>query len=440
MCTHDKHRLFIQRWYHCKDKQKLIEHATVNRLKTTTTKDIRFFISSFRERIKIDNTPISEDDVVELLPKIFNICKDHDLHATFFEITTALALLHFFTQNVDVIVLETGLGGRLDATNIFKNPALCIITTITLEHTAILGDTIDKIALEKGGIMKVNAPVLVGNAVPHDVLKKCAIDKQVSKYYTCNDVFFDAYDLDDNSILSSSYDNNNYDFDKYNSLLSKAALLLLSDMLLKKENKSNNNQIISLSSSSSSIEKGITEKPSCRFELIQKDNKQIILDIAHNPQAIQNLLTKLQKSYSSLKNVVRFICGFSTDKDISQCLNLLLTYKDTNAIHLVQASSGRATKIIDILPFIISEDRDNIIYDINNPSVKNQVNNAINNAHDDEIIVICGSAFLMAEAREALDINEARDSDILADVYGNNNNLKHMQDNLGSFKKPSFSR
>lgn len=96
-------------------------------------------ISSFRERIQIDGVPISESQVENYLQEIFDICDKEEIPATFFEITTALAFRVFAKEGVEVVVLETGLGGRLDATNVVKRPALSIITSIGLEHTRISG-------------------------------------------------------------------------------------------------------------------------------------------------------------------------------------------------------------------------------------------------------------------------------------------------------------
>ena len=105
-----------------------------------------------------------------LLPKVLKTCDDNNIPATFFETTTALALLKFDIANCDAVVLETGLGGRLDSTNIV-NPILSIITSIQLDHVNILGDTIDKIAKEKAGIMKRGVDVIIGPGCPLDVMK-----------------------------------------------------------------------------------------------------------------------------------------------------------------------------------------------------------------------------------------------------------------------------
>lgn len=102
--------------------------------------------------------------------KVFEICESKNIPATLFEIVTALSFLYFKEENCQAIVLEVGLGGRLDATNIVK-PDLCVITSIHFDHMKILGDTIELIAIEKAGIMKSGVPILVGPGCPIDVMK-----------------------------------------------------------------------------------------------------------------------------------------------------------------------------------------------------------------------------------------------------------------------------
>ena len=108
-----------------------------------------------------------------ILPQLYDLCERNSIPATFFELTTALALLKFKQSNCDVVVLEAGIGGRLDATNIFAAPelVLSVITSVQLDHQKILGDTVEEIAREKAGVMKRGANVLVGPGCPIDLLK-----------------------------------------------------------------------------------------------------------------------------------------------------------------------------------------------------------------------------------------------------------------------------
>jgi dihydrofolate synthase / folylpolyglutamate synthase len=127
-------------------------------------------ISSFRERIQVNGESMTEDDVLQLLPEVISMCETHSIPATFFELTCALGFAVFKKAKCDAVVLEVGLGGRLDATNVVT-PTLSIITSIQLDHTKILGDTIEQIAMEKAGIMKPGVDVLVGPGCPIQLLR-----------------------------------------------------------------------------------------------------------------------------------------------------------------------------------------------------------------------------------------------------------------------------
>lgn len=117
----------------------------------------------FRERIRINEQPIPEEYVVRFVEKERDFFES--LHPSFFELTTAMAFRYFADEHVDVAVIEVGLGGRLDCTNIV-HPDLCIITNISFDHTQFLGNTLEKIAGEKAGIIKSGIPVIIGETTP----------------------------------------------------------------------------------------------------------------------------------------------------------------------------------------------------------------------------------------------------------------------------------
>lgn len=344
-----------------------------------------------------------------MIPAIYQMCEDHDIPATFFEITTALAFQFYAKRGVRYVVLEAGLGGRLDATNVIANPALTIITSIGLEHTKILGDTIEKIALEKGGIIKQGRPILVGPKCPHDVLQACAIEKGASAYYTCDTVLHDA----------GTEAATTTDYDIENSRLAQAAIALLKDM-----------NLVDSSLSHDTIVEGTSQRPPCRFELIkQEGGPQIVLDVAHNPPAMEYLVHKLHATYPDAK--FRVVIGMSSDKDLTLNSNLVLQVvnQDPSAIHLVEAAHPRAAKlehIFEAQPLLTSSH-----YDRNDRSVEQQVHSAMELAkHNNEILVVCGSVFLMAAAREALGFDEPRDSQYIAEVAGAG--FRHGQENFAN--------
>lgn len=120
-------------------------------------------IKKYNERIKINFEDISDNDFSDYMERVENTAKSANISLTEFEILTMMAFLYFKEQKVDFAVIETGLGGRLDATNIINSPILSIITSISLDHTDRLGTNISEIATEKAGIIKTNTPVLISN-------------------------------------------------------------------------------------------------------------------------------------------------------------------------------------------------------------------------------------------------------------------------------------
>ena len=383
-------------------------------------------ISSFRERMQVNGELISEDAVVQLLPRIYHICEQHDIPATFFEITTALAMAYFQQQDVDAVVLETGLGGRLDSTNVLAAPTLAIITSIGLEHTRILGDTIELIALEKGGIIKPNRPVLVGPNVPHDVLRQCALEKGASQYYISDDLVPPAVNASTIDNVNANHDATTQtplDYDQENARIARAAMKLLQDL----------EPSLTHGLTEDMIDQGTQQRPPCRFEQVVLPNQtQVILDVAHNPPAMEYLVHKLRATFPHQQ--FRVVVGMSADKDLVLSTQAILQAVggDASRIHLVQAAHPRAATVQDIL----EATRDQGLlkdanYDLDNTSVTTQVQSAMKLTDStNEILVVCGSVFLMSEAREALGFDEPRDSEYIAQVAGAGS--RHGQENFGN--------
>ena len=139
---------------------------------------------NYNERIRVDGNPIKNLEIISFIER--NQCYIENIKSTFFEVSTAMALDYFKKKNVDVAIVETGLGGRLDSTNIIE-PKLSIITEISLDHLDILGDTILKIAKEKSGIIKEKTPVVISRQKKKvtELLSKRAIEKssQLTKVF-----------------------------------------------------------------------------------------------------------------------------------------------------------------------------------------------------------------------------------------------------------------
>ena len=360
-------------------------------------------ISSFRERIQINEEPVSEEQVRTHLARIFDLCDAQRIPATFFEVVTALSFAIFAEERVDVVVLETGLGGRLDATNIVRRPALAVITSIGLEHTQILGDTVEKIALEKGGIIKTGCPVLVGPRVPTEVLRQCAAEKNASHFYECASL------LGKDATPDASHD-----YDAENSRIATAALTLL-QTILKDDAAAKINPANDISTQQ--IARGVKARPMCRFEELvidvpgsNNESINVVLDVAHNPQAIECLIAKLRFRHPSSE--MRFVVGMSADKDVKTCSDILLENAHPNNIHLMESPNPRAASTA----FMLEANPRLRACHHQTSSIARQVREAMKlAAANNEVLVICGSFFVMADARKELGIQEPRDSAVIGE-------------------------
>jgi len=249
-------------------------------------------LKRFNERIRINDSLISDKELVEYFIKV----KPHITSQSFFEITTAMAFLYFADKKVDFAVLETGLGGRLDATNVIT-PLVSVITNIGLEHTDLLGNTIEKIAFEKAGIIKKNVPVITGakgNALK--VIKKIAKGKNAPLIKT-------------RKYPKIEFKHLNGEFQQQNKDIALTTIDTLKKLNLIKINK---NQIIE------GIQK--TKWPG-RMQFISKN---VLVDCAHNADCfkiLKNELLRLKKE----KNIERivFVIGIQKDKDIANMLKII---------------------------------------------------------------------------------------------------------------------
>ena len=307
---------------------------------------------SFCERIAVNGVPISKEDVIRGMHRLFALADR--LQPTFFELTTFLAMDYFREKKVDVAVIETGLGGRYDATNVLC-PLLSIITSISLEHTHLLGTHIEQIAAEKAGIIKEGIPVVLGPKASVRTIYERA------KHLHCP-VFL--------SEKTSSY------FDEVNTAVAELALeQLASHFTIGNE----------------ALQKGLLLRPPCRFEQIGR----CIFDVAHNPDAISSLLKALQTSFPGSK--FRFLVGFSKDKEYSRCLDLIAEV--ATHLHLVQAGSSRAAAPLELKSAMKNEDPRLCSCHF---SIAEAVDVASLEAHaKGEILVVCGSFYIMAEAKAA---------------------------------------
>ena len=264
------------------------------------------YIRVFNERMRIDGENISDDELASLTEYIKPIADQMTDKPTEFELITALAFEYFARHNCDVVVLEAGMGGRLDSTNIIDTSVLSIITGIALDHTAFLGDTVEKIAAEKAGIIKSSVPIIYGG---NDESAKVVI-KNKAEEMSSDFVSVDYLSL---KIKSMTLEGTTFDYAGYNdlkiSLLGSyqprnCAIVLNSIDVLRK---------IGFDISDKAIYSGLSKAHwQGRFEILSK-NPLIIFDGAHNPQGIEAAVESVKLYFDTKK--VCLVTGVLRDKD-----------------------------------------------------------------------------------------------------------------------------
>lgn len=253
-------------------------------------------IWEYTERIKVDGVEISKEDFAKYAEKIVNL----GIHLTEFEILTVIMFLYFRDKKVDIVILETGLGGRFDATNVIRQNLCSIITHIDLDHTERLGNTKDKIAFEKAGIIKPHCPVITSEG--YEAIR----DK--------------ADETDSMFILASPYVNQEFIQAlalRGNHQVENLALVITAINYLFK-NIDDNTIIESLRK----------VKNPCRFQFVEERN--LIIDASHNPNGIQALRDNLDRFFPQEKR--RFVFGCLKNKDYKKMMNIL--FREGDEIYL----------------------------------------------------------------------------------------------------------
>jgi dihydrofolate synthase/folylpolyglutamate synthase len=344
-------------------------------------------LKDFRERIKINGALVSEDFVVDFIQK--HQLKFEELCPSFFEMTVAMAFDYFAAQNIDIAIVEVGLGGRLDSTNIIS-PLLSVITNISKDHTNLLGSEISQIAREKGGIIKKGIPVVIGEKQQEtqSVFKELAQEKGADLKYS-----EDLYELQSQKL---------YDKKRnlvYRSYANNSILNLECDLLGRYQIK-NMRTVLSVCDelnrqswtvSEKSIKEGISEIVK-RTGLLGRwqqigQNPLVICDTGHNVGGIKEIIKQIElMDYRNL----HFVFGMVNDKDISSVLELL---PKKGTYYFCCANIPRALNQ-DVLA---EKAKSHSLHGQAYPSVKIALETAKANAHENDLVYVGGSTFVVAE-------------------------------------------
>lgn len=349
----------------------------------------------FRERIKVNGEMCSKEFVVEFTNRIKPFIEQ--VEPSFFEITVGMAFEYFEKEKVDIAIIETGLGGRLDSTNVIT-PELSIITNIGFDHMALLGNTIEAIASEKAGIIKKETPIIIGESTPasKNVFEEKAKNENAPLYFA--EDFLQHKSFQNNwstalfeftqpliHLLDAPLFAKNFTIEsdlpgKYQSKNLKSVLVaaqLLSTMGWKLTATKVGKALLNIQKNTGLMG---------RWECIQTSPK-VILDVAHNEHGIQALLEQLSSLHY---NKLHIVTGMVKDKDIDAVLNLLPKEAE---YYFTQSHIPRALPVNEI----VAQASKLGLYGLAYADVNIALTQAIKNANHNDLILVIGSIFLVAE-------------------------------------------
>lgn len=326
---------------------------------------------SFRERIRINGIMIPQSELVRLV-RLLQPSIDA-LHATFFEAATAIAFLYFAEQNVDIAVIETGLGGRLDSTNILT-PLVSVITTIGKDHQEQLGKTLTAIAVEKAGIIKRHVPVVIGavTGAPLRTLQQTAARRHAPVLYAKN------IPMPQGTVL-----------DLRGTFQEKNARAAVGAVTVVAQNMPVGDTAVRRGLANTTRLSGLR----ARFEL-RKGSPDILLDVAHNPEGIRTLVGELQRMRYK-KFVVVF--GVMKDKDYRSMLNALTPLRP-----LIVAARPEGERALPV-PQLADACRDCGLRVVTSTGIPHALKVGRSRAGKEGLLVVAGSNFLMGDVLPLLE-------------------------------------
>lgn len=345
-------------------------------------------LKDFRERIKINGQMVSEDFVVQFVHE--HAQKFEEIKPSFFEMTVAMAFEYFSVENIDIAVVEVGMGGRLDSTNII-NPELSVITNIGLDHTSFLGNSLGEIAIEKAGIIKKNTPVIIGETQDETkpVFDQIANQNNSEIFYADQrlNIDYEMLSLDNKQVFNIKHNDQiiyeNLKLDLLGNYQKKNILTVLTaiELLIKK------NFNISKKSIYIGLENVVKNTGLLGRWQVLESNPLIICDTGHNEDGITHVIKQLEQTpHENL----HFIFGVVDDKNIETILEML---PKKAMYYFTKANLPRALD-----QEILKEKA--LKYQLNGSSYKTvseALKNAKKNASLNDLIFIGGSTFVVAE-------------------------------------------
>lgn len=352
---------------------KIINDILIERFKNEDKK-IGLYTSphlfSYNERIKINNTEISRYVFDRLVNDINDLALKSNIDLTEFELLTAVAFYYFYIKKVDYVILETGLGGTYDATNAIDKSLLDIITTVDFDHTEQLGDTINKIALQKAGIIKENSKVIVSkDNLAYEVIKKVAKSKNATLIEP-----LDVLVKFENGVNWAYINDKKVQFNLLGSHQAKNLALALTAI----EN-------LDIKTDEKTIENAL-KKVTWKFRLDYNQEKNLLIDGAHNPSGMGTLVEFVRDYFKNKSKT--FIFGCLKNKDYKTMISTLFEIKNQDdKFYFFEFKYKNALKFNDL--------EDDLKKKMSKISSLDEIKNIINT--DKNLKIVCGSIYMLGE-------------------------------------------
>lgn len=343
------------------------------------------YLRSFNERMQINGKMIEDSEVAALVEEIKPAADAMDDHPTEFEMMTAAALLWFSRQHCDIVVLEVGLGGRYDATNAIPCPDCCVIANIGLDHTAILGDSLEQIAYEKAGIIKDGAAVVLYQQYGEtmEIIREVCYERGAELTVPDFDDIVPEFDSRDGQVFS--YKGENYAISLLGAhQLRNAAVVLETVEVLRRQGWSIENE---------AVEAGLYSVSwPARFEIVHADEPWFVVDGGHNPQCAAALAESIEQYFPDCRRVL--LMGVLKDKDYRRIVDILAPLFD--AYVCVTPDNERALDASELAGLFKEYGKEVQVCG----SIHEGVDTARNIALElDGMVCACGSLYICGEVR-----------------------------------------
>ncbi len=349
-------------------------------------------LKDFRERIKVNGAMVTERFIIDFTEKIKDLSEK--IEPSFFEISVAMAFDYFVQEKIDIAVIETGLGGRLDSTNIIT-PAVSVITNIGRDHMNILGNSLEEIAFEKAGIIKMGIPVVIGEVLPQTraVFERTAKEK-LSPLFIANERrqavnwYWEKQELAVETSEKDHTDHKTWHLDLTGIYQVKNLLTVLESCTQLQQQ--------GWKMDDKTIQAGLkhTKKLTSlhgRWEIIRQ-SPLVVLDVAHNADGIRQLVQQLEVIPH---HRLYILIGMVKDKEVDQILELL---PKTALYYFTKAQIPRA------LPedTLLAKAKNAGLTGNSFPEVNHALQAALQHAHPDDLLIVCGSVYLVGEVNTSL--------------------------------------